>query len=47
MAFGFIKTEINLPHEYVTAVDIGYPVDAFWFYYKTKRHQQDSLYLLL
>jgi hypothetical protein len=32
MAFGFIKTEINLPQEYVTAVDIGYPVDAFWLY---------------
>jgi hypothetical protein len=32
MAFGFIKTEINLPQEYVTAVDIGYPVDGFWLY---------------
>jgi hypothetical protein len=29
--FGFIKTEVNLPQEYVTAVDRGYPVDAFWF----------------
>ena len=28
MAFGFIKTEINLPQEYVTAVDRGYPVDG-------------------
>jgi hypothetical protein len=32
MPFGFIKTEVNLPQEYATAVDIGYPVDAFWFY---------------
>ena len=32
MPFGFIKTEINLPQEYVTAVDIGYPVDGFWLY---------------
>jgi hypothetical protein len=45
MPFGFIKTEVNLPQEYATAVDIGYPVDAFWF--KTKSHQQESLYLLL
>jgi hypothetical protein len=29
MAFGFIKTEVNLPQEYVTAVDRRYPVDAF------------------
>jgi hypothetical protein len=28
MAFGFIKTEVNLPQEYVTAVDIDYPVDG-------------------
>jgi hypothetical protein len=27
----FINTEINLPQEYATAVDIGYPVDGFWF----------------
>jgi hypothetical protein len=32
MPFGFIKTEVNPPQEYVTAVDIGYPVDAFWSY---------------
>jgi hypothetical protein len=32
MPFGFIKTEVNLPQEYVTAVDRGHPVDAFWFY---------------
>jgi hypothetical protein len=32
MPFGFIKTEVNLPQEYATAVDIGYPVDSFWFY---------------
>jgi hypothetical protein len=31
MPFGFIKTEVNLPQEYVTAVDRSYPVDAFWF----------------
>ena len=31
MPFGFVKTEVNLPQEYATAVDIGYPVDAFWF----------------
>jgi hypothetical protein len=37
MPFGFIKTEINMPQEYVTAVDIGYPVDL----------PQVSLYLLL
>jgi hypothetical protein len=42
---GFIKTEINLPQEYFTAVDIGYPVDAS--FNKAKSHQQDSLYLLL
>jgi hypothetical protein len=29
MPFGLIKTEDNLPQEYVTAVDRGYPVDAF------------------
>jgi hypothetical protein len=29
MPFGFIKTEVNLPQEYVTAVDRRYPVDAF------------------
>jgi hypothetical protein len=28
MPFGFVKTEVNLPQEYATAVDIGYPVDA-------------------
>jgi hypothetical protein len=28
----FIKPEVNPPQEYVTAVDIGYPVDGFWFY---------------
>jgi hypothetical protein len=32
MSFGLIKTEVNLPQEYVTAVDIGYPVDSFWLY---------------
>jgi hypothetical protein len=32
MPFGLIKTEDNLPQEYVTAVDRGYPVDAFWSY---------------
>jgi hypothetical protein len=32
MHFGLIKTEVNPPQEYVTAVDIGYPVDAFWLY---------------
>jgi hypothetical protein len=32
MAFDFIKTEVNLPQEYVTAVDRGYLVDAFWSY---------------
>jgi hypothetical protein len=32
MPFGFIKTEVNLPQEYATAVDIGYPVDGFWLY---------------
>jgi hypothetical protein len=32
MPFGLIKTEVNLPQEYVTAVDRGYPVDGFWFY---------------
>jgi hypothetical protein len=32
MPFGFIKTEVNLPQEYVTAVDRRYPVDAFWLY---------------
>jgi hypothetical protein len=32
MPFGLIKAEVNLPQEYVTAVDIGYPVGAFWFY---------------
>jgi hypothetical protein len=31
MPFGFIKTEVNLPQECVTAVDRSYPVDAFWF----------------
>jgi hypothetical protein len=31
MPFGFIKTEVNLPQEYATAVDRSYPVDAFWF----------------
>jgi hypothetical protein len=29
MPFGFIKTEVNLPQEYFTALDRGYPVDAF------------------
>jgi hypothetical protein len=29
MPFGLIKTENNLPQEYVTAVDRGYPVDTF------------------
>ena len=28
MPFDLIKTEVNLPQEYVTAVDIGYSVDA-------------------
>jgi hypothetical protein len=32
MPFGFIKTEVNLPQEYATAVDIDYPVDGFWLY---------------
>jgi hypothetical protein len=32
MPFGLIKTEVNLPQEYVTAVDIGYLVDSFWLY---------------
>jgi hypothetical protein len=32
MPFNLIKPEVNLPQEYVTAVDIGYPVDAFWLY---------------
>jgi hypothetical protein len=36
MAFGFIKTDDNLPQEYVTAVDIGYPVDAFWVLLKLR-----------
>ena len=36
MPFGFIKTEVNLPQEYVTAVDIGYPVDAFLGFIKTE-----------
>jgi hypothetical protein len=27
MPFGFIKTEVSLPQEYATAVDIGYPVE--------------------
>jgi hypothetical protein len=27
MPFGFVKTEVNLPQEYATAVDIGYPVE--------------------
>ena len=31
MPFDLIKTEVNLPQDYVTAVDRGYPVDAFWF----------------
>ena len=29
MPFGLIKTEVNLPQEYFTALDRGYPVDAF------------------
>jgi hypothetical protein len=36
MPFGFIKTEVNLPQEYVTAVDIGYPVDGFWVLLKLR-----------
>ena len=31
MPFDLIKPEVNLPQEYATAVDIGYPVDAFGF----------------
>jgi hypothetical protein len=32
MPFDLIKTEVNLPQEYATAVDLGYLVDASWFY---------------
>jgi hypothetical protein len=36
MPFGLIKTEVNLPQEYFTPLDIGYPVDAFWFSLKLR-----------